>query len=148
MSKSTRLPNNYRSCTEAFKTYENPYQLTQTEYNLIVRSFFVLLGQSMVNTGRNYLLPFGLSSLGIAKVPTFGRGVFDYQRYKETGEKIYKKNTHSSGMIGIFKWDNRWPRFKVPPPAYTFKFSACRDLARYLAKRIRENNTIIKYYDY
>lgn len=86
---------NYKDHTDLWETYRNKYDITKRQYRDIVEAFFTILGYNMVNEGKIYRLPFGLSTIGVYKVPTFGRGYFDYQHFKETGQKVYKKNLHS-----------------------------------------------------
>lgn len=77
----------YLGEVELFKTYNNKYNLSPAEFKLIVRTFFLLLSYSVIDTGNIYLLPKKLGTFSVRKKPTFGRGRFNYKLYKETGIK-------------------------------------------------------------
>lgn len=131
-----------------FKTYDNKYNISIADYELITNTFFTLLGRTIVDTGNVYRLPYRMGTLSMRKRPIFGRGTFDYQLYKETGIKRYRQNNHSSNYVGTFYWDTHYGRFDTKLPDSVMLFKPARDLARYSATKIRDANTINKYYDY
>lgn len=88
MSKqSTQTNKNYLNERDAFKSYPNPYNIKFRDYKLILKTFFWFLMRSVIATGINYVFPYKLGIFGVRKKPTWGRGVFDYKLYKETGIK-------------------------------------------------------------
>lgn len=117
---------------------------------LITKTLFYTLFQEVVNNGTIYKLPFSLGLMGVRKKATYGRGAFDYKLYSETGQKYWRKNLHSDRWVGRIKWDIKWLYVMGSRdiPLWIYKFKPCRDFSRYLAKQIKENNTINKYYDY
>ena len=129
--------------------YDNKYNLTKEEYNLIVRSFFYIFANDLINTGKVYQLPRNLGTFSIRKKPIFGRGYFDYQLYKDTGVKRYIKNNHSSNYVSRFVWDTNYGRYDPKlPSGEIITFKPARQYARDLAAKIKNNNTIHRYYDY
>ena len=77
----------YASEIEAFAAYPNKHNITFSDFKLILKTFFSILIEEVINTGDNYIFPNKLGSFGIRKKDTWGRGVFDYQLYKETSIK-------------------------------------------------------------
>ncbi len=48
-------------------------------------------------------------------------------------------------------WSTKYPNFMIGGstyPYHIYRFTPCREYARYLAKQIKQHNTISKYYDY
>lgn len=98
------LPRQFvRNHNDSFQTYANEFGLTLNEYRLIIRTFGRLLMRSIQEEGKVYYLPFRTGSLGVYKIPTSKRGVFNYEHYKHTGEKIYIRNYHSSSYAATFR---------------------------------------------
>lgn len=138
----------YKNISKSFSAYENRFNISYRDFIFIIKSFLVLLSESIVNDGKVYKLPYGLGSLGVRRRPTYGRGVFDYELFKKEGIKVWKKNMHSGMYSAQVFWDKRSNRYTLPDYTHVFKLRPCRDLARYLSQQIKNNNSINKYYDY
>ena len=70
---------------------------------------------------------------------------FDYQHYKETGEKRIHRNLHASERVVQTKLK---PPSTGIPTSTVYKFRLARAPARKLAKLIKEKNYITKYFSY
>lgn len=137
---------------DIFKIYKNQYNIDKQQFVKIVQAFFVLLLKDMVNNGTVFYLPPMLGILGIVKQrlkKPLQR--FDYVHYKATGEKIFLTNAHSEGWLAKFKW--RLPNYRYKNTTFNnntcnVRFIPSRFASRFLAKQIKQNNTIVKYYEY
>lgn len=136
-----------RTTVDSFAAYDNKYEITYEDYCLILKTFNVILGEKLLE-GQVFTMPHRLGLFSIRKRKTFGKGSFDYQHYKQTGEKVWKKNFHSGGYAGIFDWSIRspWTDLKGSKRGL-FEFKPARAIKRTLASKIKENNSINKYYD-
>lgn len=148
MSKRRSYNKIYTNPDSLFDSYSNPHNITLEDFRLITKVFFAILSHKIITEGKVFQLPNRLGSVGVYKRKTIGRGVFDYQLFKETGQKVWKKNLHSSQYAATTKWDTRPPRFDPSIPGHVFKFTPCRDHNAKLTTSIKDNNTISKYYDY
>ena len=92
----------YLTHVDTFNTYNNKYNISKADFEVITRTFFTILGRNIIETGNVYKLPHRTGTLSIRKRPVFGRGTFDYQLFKETGIKRYRQNNHSSNYVGTF----------------------------------------------
>lgn len=70
-----------------FEDYDNPHNITRTEYRKILYAFNSLLGNSIIYEGVTYQLPKGCGTIGVYKKPTSARGYFDYGTFNKTGIK-------------------------------------------------------------
>jgi len=148
MSRSDKVFNKaYASEKEAFAAYSNPHGISFYDFKLILKTFFYILQTEAQTTGDVFILPYKLGAFGIRKKPTFGKGSFDYKLFNETGAKRYNKNNHSSQYVAKFDWITKYPLFDRQLPNTVFRYYAPRDMKRALAKRVKDNNTIHKYYD-
>ena len=137
-----------RSVLGSFSSYDNKYQLKENDYKLILRSFYFILKEELIYTGKIYILPKKLGTIGIKKIkmPTKFRGVLDYQLFRKTGERRYLKNLHSEQYLATLHWDQGVKRFS-DAMCRVLKITPARELARELAKHIKDNNAISQYYD-
>jgi len=133
---------------ELIKDYSNPHNLSRDEIKLILDTFHFSLMKDMIDTGTAYILPFQLGLLGVFRVAVFGRGVFDYQLYKETGIKRYHRNNGTNQEVAVFRWIRKFGHYssKLRHSVYTFK--PTRHWKRYVAARMKNNNSILSYYYY
>ena len=140
----------YYTDIDIFNSYDNPHKIDKNTFLLILRTFMVLFVKSMVEEGKVYTLPYFLGVLGVRKRKPAKPVYVDYGHYRKTGEKRMHLNFHSNGYIARFKWNK--PDLRLPGST-PYKFLLCQDFqasrqtVRYLAKQIREQNTINKYYD-
>ncbi len=137
----------HRTTKDSFLTYENKHNLSYNEYCLILKAYNYLLIRQLYE-GDVFSLPNRMGTLGVYKRKTFGKGVFDYGLFAATGDKVWKRNAHSSGYCGIFQWSIKhpWTDLEASKRAM-FNFTPCRSAKRGLAQLIKNNNTIHKYYD-
>lgn len=150
MSKQSKEFNNYRTVTPLFNTYNNKYQISKEDFLLIIKTYFKIMVHNIVNQGKIYKLPHRLGNVGVRKTPVKLRGVFDYNLFKKEGLKVWKKNNHSANYVARVTWDMSYPGFYIgyTAPYHCYRFTGCREFNRYLAKQIKQKNTISKYYDY
>lgn len=137
-----------RNEKDSFLTYDNKYTLMYIEYILILKTFNILLCQDMMSEGTVYKLPARAGRIGVFKRKTFGRGSFDYNYFKQTGEKVWRRNFHSGTFSASYQWLMKGPWTDLPYALRRlFVFRPSRDNKRSLAKYIKISNTINKYYD-
>ena len=144
--KSRKEPNSYLSLYKSYATYNNESNLTKVEYTFIVRTFFFLLSKAMIYQAKSFVLPSKLGVIGIRKVPTHGRGYFDYQLYRKTGIKRYLKNNHSEQLVARVYWHQPYSKMR-DTLVCLFKLVPSRIFSRGIAKHIKDNNAITLYYD-
>jgi len=137
---------NYLSLYTTYKTYKNETKLTRLEYGLILKVFFYTFVHELILSSKAFVLPSRLGVIGIRKVPTHGRGFFDYKLYRETGIKRYKQNNHSEQLVARVYWHQAYNRMR-DKLVCIFKLSPVRELTRNLSKHIKNNNAISQYYD-
>lgn len=131
---------------EVFDNYSNPHNLKLSDFRLIVKAFFLIMVKELIYSYKAFVLPKGLGILSIRKRATIGRGVFDYKTYRTSGIKRYIKNNHSEQFAVNIFWDKSYLRVKDKMIGL-FKFYPARDFSRELAKHIKQDNAISKYYD-
>lgn len=131
-----------------FKTYKNKHKISKDVFLLIIKTFFVALNDSVLNTGTVYKLPFGTGYFGVLKRLRLDSKVFDFQHYKETNEKRYLTNNHSEKFIAQIKWVTLKGYSGGVPKEFrnVFTFAPVRSNKRQLAQLIK-TNSIYKYYD-
>lgn len=135
--------------TKLYKDYKNPHNLKKEEIRLIADTFHYLLMHDIIENGSCYILPFKIGELTVTRIPVHGRGVFDYQLFKDTGIKRYHKNNNSSQEVAIFKWRRRFPYYKDLYSGNVYAFKASRFWKRYLASRMKSDKSIFTYqYDH
>ena len=102
----------------------------------------------MMDKGKVFVLPKKLGAIGIKKykMPKGFRGILNYQHFRKTGERVYVKNTHSEQYMATLHWDKSYRRFNDPMTCM-FKIFPAREFSRDLAKIIKEENAISRYYD-
>lgn len=137
--------NNYLLLEHTFKEYENKNKISKEEYKLIIKTFFYILAQEMMRTGKIYSLPKSIGTIGIFKFKNKHK-ILDYKYYRQTGERRVIKNMHSEGFAAKIHWLQHSLR-RVEPTACAFKLVPARSYSRELAKYIKEENSIAKYYD-
>lgn len=147
--QSSKLKKVYFTELDIFNVYSNKFNLKKNEFLLIVRAFFALLGHEMIASGKIYYIPPFLGTLSVRKLKATST-IMDWNLYKQYGIKRKSTNFHSAGLVAKFKWETKTARFKSAHLSKTnlFSFKPARPLARYLASKIKLNNTINKYYDY
>lgn len=131
---------------EVFKLYDNIYNIDKQTFVNITRTFFFFLCKALIYEQKTYVLPKALGMISLRKRKTQGSGVFDYKLYKETGIKRYIKNNHSEQYAVNFVWDKSVVRL-TDRLLNLYFFNPARDFSRELAKYIKENNVINRFYD-
>lgn len=145
ISKRQMANNNYVLFENTFDTYENKNEITRQDFKFIINTFFHLLQQDMMLTGRIYFLPKSLGNLGIRKFKNKHK-ILDYQHYRATGEKVFVRNTHSEGFAVKIDWHQYYLK-RLDTAACVFRLTPARLYARMIAKHIIDNNAISTYYD-
>lgn len=102
-----------------------------------------LLLKSVVETGKVYKLAPGFGYLGIFTFPSSIQ--FDYQHFKETGEKRNMLNLHADELVAQMRFRQA---VNTPPTGTVYRFRLARDPARNLAQLIKHKNYIKKYFSY
>lgn len=125
--------------------YNNKYNLSYEQFSKILETFGGMLLESIIETGFDFKLPHRFGYLGIRKFFSKRPNIIDWQHYKHTGEKIKIKNTHSEGYSAKFVWTHGGYYSQIKYKGL-YLFKPNRTYARLLAKRIKENNYIVKYF--
>ena len=105
----------------------------------------------MIYEGKLYTLPFHLGEVGVfSRKPTKWK-IFNFQHYKDTGQKIPRLNLHSQELTASVKRRVKGSLLGLgmyQPILHAFKFEACRAFNRELSKAISNENTIGLYTEY
>lgn len=137
-----------KNLTDTIDAYSNPYDLPREDIKKIITTFNELMGLTMIKQGSVFRMPKGVGYMGVFKAKT-NRGVLDYQLFNSTGIKRMIKNKHSGNYSAFMRWYVKSPYaqgiYSEALGLYTYK--SPRYFNRYLAKQIKENNTINLYYD-
>lgn len=126
--------------------YTNPYNLELKDYVKILETFNDLFAQSIVETGYDFVLPNRLGFLSIKKRKQKSKTT-DYKYYLETGHLRKYINKATEGYRAKFYWDQRQPQASFRNRTL-YKFYPVRTLNRTLAKKLKEENYITKYFEY
>lgn len=129
-----------------YLSYPNKNNITYKEFSKVVKSFFMKLSMDIVENGNVYRLPSGLGKIGVVKIKDSGKS-FDWGHYGKTGEKVNYRNWHSDKYRAQIYWSYQYPSVTLPVISKIWKFKPARTLNRYLALRIKQYNSIHKYYD-
>lgn len=119
------------------------------EYTKILTCFFDLVSDAIINEAYAYKLP---HKLGIIRIKKFKARTpaIDWHKtnaYKEKygiDKHIYFTNNHSHGYAARWYWDKRAVKIRNKG---LYKFQPTRTNKRDLAKIIKEENTIKKYFE-
>jgi len=145
------IPKQLKTHVDLYKTFTRKEELTVAEFRLILKYFHNLWRKSIIYEGKIYALPLYLGSLGImARKPTKHK-IMNYQHYKETGIKAYRLNLHAQGLIASVKrivHQTMLVKNMHWEIAVAYRFEACRNFNREIAKAIRDKNTIGLYQEY
>lgn len=131
---------------EIFEEYDNEYQVSRIEYEAILRLTNKLFMEAIIETGFYGALPLRLGVILIQRQKPKLRPI-DLKHYMQTGEKVYHKNRHSHGYMARFKWDKSLRKAWLKDRAF-YEFIPIRSAKNYLAKSIKDKNTILKYMEY
>lgn len=140
----------YLSEADFYTTYEDKYNIGAHKFILILKTFFYILGQELLE-GKVFKLPSGTGLIGVfKKKPVKGtHHSFNYKLFKETGQKSYFKNKHSDDYVLTFDWRLNKNSTDMPVTVrQLYYFEPSRDLKRQLAKKIQAGTSVYKYYDY
>lgn len=137
-----------KTSNDFFTTYDNKYNITKAEFRLILETFNATLIDSLITEGRVYALPFSLGTVSIRTKAPHAYNPTDYQHFKETGEKRPLRNWHTNEKIAEFVWETRGARWGLGT-TYTrlFRLKFSRVAKRMLAKLLKNNTSITKYYE-
>lgn len=117
------------------------------QFRLIQKTFFHLLRKAMLYEGRVFKFPEGIGTIGVFWTGKEKR-YYNFQHYKETGEKIYIRNAHSDKKQFGIKYV-AGDKFQAEIPlSFLFKFKANRGFARELAQALKVKNTSSLYIPY
>lgn len=117
--------------------------VSESNYKKIIKTYYNYVLTDARETGKIYHLPNHCGFVGVFKNKLRTR--FDYQYYKETGEKVDHHNRHSSGFCAFFKWDGRVGYATPNRDTIIIKaarMTFARKHTRALAKRLKEDLNI------
>lgn len=117
MSK-TKTP---RTC---WKDYDNPYELSYTNYINIIKTGNIVISDLMIKKGEGFNMPKGLGILQILKWKPNKVHSINFNLYNKEGLYLPFNNKHSEGFMGKFNWKKpQRPSFKFTK---MFKFKPTR----------------------
>jgi len=140
-----------RTLSDAYKSFPNnvterdSYYADYSTFVNICKEFNKLLIQKLVKEGIKFKMPFLRSYLQIKKglIPEHLRDrKIDFKKSKELKKQVFHNNNHSSNEYAKYEWKRVGYNIKN---RNFYKFTPTRGNKRYLAKEIKENNTIINY---
>lgn len=112
-------------------------------YKEICYKFNKEVANLIVEKGIMYQLPYNLGSIGIKRRKMkYSKLKFDFQYWKETGEKTFHLNEHSKGWYGFGHWKKKDCKVKGK---WYYKFSFTRDINRAYSKVFQEPNGYQRY---
>lgn len=121
----------------------SPYYCTKKEFTEINKAFNLLLVRYLINTGELYKFPGGLGNIKVRKRKArLDEQFIDFKKTKALGKTVHFQNMHSGGFYARFKWYKN--RVSLANKN-AFKFNPVRAAKRFLAKSIKERNTILNY---
>ena len=133
--------------TTLFKYYNNPYNISYNDYKIIAMTFGLLASEEILHTPNHLKFPLGLGLIGVVKRNVLKRGAFDFQLFKETGEKRFHQKKHSLNYVAEIVWRRQSPLlFKAFGGCKIFKFKAARHVNRTLAKLLKTKIPISTFY--
>lgn len=120
-----RIDNNsltIEGITNRFLESHPDSNLTKKEVKTVMYLFNKLLSYWLIEKGYRYKLPHKLGYLEVSKTKMqYVRLKLDYQKWKETGMKIFHENNHSDGWYARTHWEKKsckisnktWYAFKL-----------------------------------
>lgn len=146
--KSITLDNIYYTYPYRYNN-KSKYYISKKQYKDISKDFYAMLSEMIVN-GFTYKLPSRIGEISIVKFKSNKRSI-DWKKTNELyGEenkvssekkRVYHTNTHSEGYSARWWWEaSRWLKFNT-----LYRFKPTRYNNRYLTKKIKDENSILKY---
>jgi len=134
---------------DLYAEFEDKDKVTYKEFTDILKFFNTSLLTSCAETGICYRLPGNCGILGAFRYKNDApeKQSLDFGYYSKTGILRKHRNTHTFGYKGFFQLNREHSLVALSPSRYVFKFIPSRPLTRYLAKCLKEKNTIHKYYN-
>lgn len=128
--------------------YPHKDKITKSKFKKIIQTANYLTVKQAIYTGEGYVLPkrCGIFSVRKGKTKASRKKYIDFNHFRKTGEKIYHRNKHSEGWFAKFQWTLAYPLSVIKNHQF-YKFKPSKVHKSNLAKAIREDNTIIKYYE-
>ena len=132
---------------DIYNSYERKNKPSKKVFKNVLLSFNYILMKDIIDNGTIYHLPkkLGLLYIGRSKTRDIHNRKMDMHHYMKTGEKVYFTNKHSLGYTASFKWDKHDSEYFQLYARMRAYFTPLRGFKRYLAKCIKEHNTIQKY---
>ena len=145
MPKTRKLVSNY---TDMYEAFPHKDKVTRHEYRLILKMFNTILRKTLIYTGSGFKLPYGIGNIGITSSPG-SRKIFDYQHYKETGEKRNLVNLHTEGKVlkVVLRATPNRLHFEFRTRCL-YKFKAHRHMLRELAAAVKSVLSVHKFLTY
>ena len=122
-------------------------QVSKKEFKDVSLRLFELISKDMIENGVGVKLPKKLVSLQVRKKKNnTKKKVVDFHKSKLYGVTIYHHNRHSDGYYSFINWDKNMPAASFKNKTI-FEFSFTRANKRAMAKQIKENSVINKYFE-
>lgn len=122
------------------KNPNDPNYVSQSDYKLILTTFFDNLIDHLITTGDTFKTPSRMGEFFINKFPST-KSFLNYQAWKEGKFQVYT-NYHSFGYSIGMKWNRAGYKFKN---RFTYKFTLVRKVKRKISKENQINNHTHKY---
>jgi hypothetical protein len=150
------VPNKKKTFKSFYKEYAYKYDIrdnryvTQKQYLDTLQTFFKLLSKNILEEAYEYKIPHRLGYLKIIKFKGHKKKSIDWKKTNEFKEKhgvnkmIYHTNYHSQQYAARWHWSKREAMLHGKS---LYRFVPTRNNKRTLARLIKEDNIIKKYYE-
>lgn len=132
---------------DIYNSFPGKNKIDKKTFRNILLTYNYVLMKDMIDRGTIYYLPkkLGLLYIGRSKTKDIKKRKMDMNHYMKTGERIYFTNKHSQGYTATFKWDKHDSEYFQLYARMRAYYTPLRGFKRYLARCIKEHNTITKY---
>lgn len=142
---SSTMSNNM--ARESYDSFELKDSVSYEVYKGIINTFFIILTRNIIREGKIYRFPLTTGIFGVVKhIPKSPKWI-DWKATVATGKRVERSNFHSDHYVAKMLWKFNFPVVVNPQIPWFWEFRLCRDSKREMAKLIRDESTIHKYYD-
>lgn len=147
MKQEDKLKISVGKLNKAYDDFPAKDQITKIYFYEVVKTFFALMIESIINTGVTYKIPYGIGLIGVTKNKPYWSTLLDWKSTKaNNGELTYFTDTSTDGLRPKFFWRKR----RCDGATFTFtdvwRLRWPRSTKRLLMHEALQNNKIIKYY--
>ena len=120
------------------------WSVSKEQFKAITKLLGEKLLEALLIKGQSIKLPRQLGTIMIRKRKTGIKKVIDFYNTKKYGVRMFHNNWHSEGYYVFLNWDKDFPVASFANKKL-YEMKLVRAKKRYLAKLIKENNSIANY---